>query len=241
MSSSDDDEAAAAPFKPCLRDVAQWFSDRSLPYTPRLEGDLQSPQYGVTSLEEMKLLTLGEWESLLCEDTYTDDTYTTVKWRVFKFEFAKLTAANFDATKSKPTHVPIKDTSDAAKAEGDSKPKNMKRRGGGGNNGPRNMMSFFSTKSTGSKFAKPNDTDKSRSAGGGSSAASKSSTAEQQPASSSTAAVVDDSDEEVPLIAPHNWRSGRAGVDGVKDVADALERHAWGKSPALHVLPTFPA
>lgn len=106
-----DDEAA--PFKPRLRDVAQWFSDRSLPYTQRLEGDLQS-QYGVTSLEEIKLITLSEWNSLLREDTSTDDTYPTVKWRVFLSEFTSFATEKFDATKSKP--MPIEDAREETEA-----------------------------------------------------------------------------------------------------------------------------
>ena len=146
-SSSDDDDSSEAAFKPRLSHVAEWFTDRNLSYTPRLERALLSSDYGITSLEEMKVIEISEWQSLLRDGAFPGEQYSMVKWRVFEKEFRKLTAEEFDATKAKP--IPIKDTGDAA-AEvegGSSKASKRKKRNSGGNQGPAPIKNFFSATS----------------------------------------------------------------------------------------------
>ena len=231
-SSSDDDEPSAAAFVPRLRRVAEWFTDRNLPYTPRLDRELLSSDYGITSLEEMKVIEISEWQSLLCDEAFPGEEYSVVKWRVFEKEFRKLTAEEFDATKAKP--IPIKDTGDAAEVEGgSSKASKRKKRNSGGNQGPAPIKTFFTATSKTSKFDRPNSEGNKGSKSNTASQERAADAAEQPPTSSSPVA----NKEDRPLIEPHNWRSGRAGVDDVMDTADALERHAWEKSPPLNVLP----
>ena len=221
-SSSDDDDSSATTFKPRLSRVAEWFTDRNLSYTPRLERALLSSDYGITSLEEMKVIEISEWQSLLRDEAFPGEQYSMVKWRVFEKEFRKLTAGEFDATKAKPT--PIKDAGDVAEVKGgSSKASKRKKRGTGGSKISRAINTIFSVTSKTSKFDRPNSKG---SKGSKSSTASQDAT-EQPPMSSSHVA----NEEDRPLIEPHNWRSGRAGVDDIMDAADALERHAWEKSP----------
>ena len=92
--------SACATFEPRLPDVAQWFADRSLPYTLHLENALLSEEFGITSLEEMKVLQMIEWKDLLQHDPLSGEGYGVVKWRVFQEEFRKFASEEFDGTKS---------------------------------------------------------------------------------------------------------------------------------------------
>ena len=222
-SSSDDEEPSAATFKPRLSRVAEWFTDRNLSYSRRLERALLSPDYGITSLEEMKVITISEWKTLLRDDAFLGEEYSMVKWRVFEQEFHKLTAEEFDATKSKP--IPIKDTSEGSSGKGETSKR--KKKGTGGSKSPNPIKGFFSVSTKSSKYQKPN----ARSAASQHRAADEA--AEQPAASSSPVANKDDQ----PLIEPYNWRSGRTGVEELEDITDALERASWKKSPPLDVLP----
>ena len=91
--------APASAFEPRLPDVAQWFADRSLPYTHHLEAALLSSEFGITSLEEMKVIQMIEWKDLLQHDPLSSEGYGLVKWRVFQEEFRKFAAEEFDGTK----------------------------------------------------------------------------------------------------------------------------------------------
>ena len=91
----------ALSFEPRLPDVAKWFADRSLPYNQHLEAALRSSEFGISSLEEMKVIEMIEWKTLLCHDPLSGEGYSLVKWRVFQQEFRKFAAQEFDGTKAK--------------------------------------------------------------------------------------------------------------------------------------------
>ena len=96
---SGDTPPSATAFEPRLPDVAQWFADRSLPYTHHLEAALLSSEFGITSLEEMKVIQMIEWKTLLQHDPLSSEGYGLVKWRVFQEEFRKFASEEFDGTK----------------------------------------------------------------------------------------------------------------------------------------------
>ena len=79
--------------------MAKWFADRSLPYTRHLEDALLSSEFGITSLEEMKVIEMIEWKTLLQHDPLSSEGYGLVKWRVFQEEFRKFASQEFDGTK----------------------------------------------------------------------------------------------------------------------------------------------
>ena len=118
--------ATCATFEPRLPDVAQWFADRSLPYTLHLENALLSEEFGITSLEEMKVLQMIEWKDLLQHDPLSGEGYGVVKWRVFQEEFRKFASEEFDGTKSAAAVDKTKNKKEA-KARSSSKGSSIKR------------------------------------------------------------------------------------------------------------------
>merc|ERR1711933_17992 len=83
--------------------IKKWFMDRGFPYTTHIDKWLYD--FGVTSVEHMKLVRTEEWESLLlCQHKVSKSQpnarpYSTITYRSFQVAIEDLKKVKYDATR----------------------------------------------------------------------------------------------------------------------------------------------